>query len=175
MTTTNQGEKFNITFDLGHFLVNDAQTFNKDAITEAEIKQRTITNLELFYKELFKLSGKQAGEDSENRDFDKPKDCVKLPDPVLKLPRAKPIPKPKPLTKWEKYRVEKGLPPRQKRSRMVFSELAQDWVPRWGKGRYDSFILLFVFCFIVLLFFLFSLSFFLSFLFEMIWFIYFDG
>jgi len=133
--TNFQLEKFNITFDLGHLLVNDAQPFNKESITEADMKQRAIQNLELFYKELFKLSGSQAGEDSENRDFDKPKDTVKLPETLLKLPRAKPIPKPKPLSKWEKYRLEKGLPPRKKRSRMVYSELAQDWVPRWGKGR----------------------------------------
>jgi len=138
MTAINQSEKFNVTFDLGHLLVNDAQTFNKDSITEAEIKQRAIQNLELFYKELFKLSGNQVGDDNQNRDFDKPKDTVKLPDPILKLPRSKPIPKPKQLSKWEKYRVEKGLPPRQKRSRMIFSELAQDWVPRWGKGRYNN-------------------------------------
>lgn len=134
-TITNQAEKFNVTFDLGHLLVNDAQPFSKDSTNEAEIKNRAIQNLGLFYKELFKLSGTQNGEDSENRDFDKPKDTVKLPAPLIKLPRSKPVPKPKPLTKWEKYRVEKGLPPRQKRSRMVFSELAQDWVPRWGKGR----------------------------------------
>lgn len=133
--SSTQTDKFNITFDFGHLLVNDAQPFNKDFITEAEIKERAKQNLELFYRELFKLSGNQTGEDNENRDFDKPKDTVKLPEPLLKLPRSKPIPKPKPLTKWEKYRLEKGLPPRKKRSRMVFSELAQDWVPRWGKGR----------------------------------------
>jgi regulator of ribosome biosynthesis len=50
------------------------------------------------------------------------------------LPREKAIPKPKPLTKWEKFRLEKGLPPKEKRSRLVYDEITKDWVPRWGFG-----------------------------------------
>jgi len=128
-------EKFNVNFDFGHLLINDAQTFNSDSITEEQIKQRGVQNLQVFYKELFNMCGKQVGEEDEKRDFDKPKDTVKLPETVIKLPRSKPLPKPKPLTKWEKYRLEKGIAPRKKRSRMVYSELAGDWVPRYGKGR----------------------------------------
>ena len=128
-------EKFNVNFDFGHLMINDAQPFTTESLTETEIKSRAVQNLQLFYRELFKLVGSQVGDDNQNRDFDKPTDTVKLPDPIVKLPRSKPIPKPKPLTKWEKYRLEKGLPPRQRRSRMIFSELTQDWVPRWGKGR----------------------------------------
>jgi regulator of ribosome biosynthesis len=128
-------EKFNVNFDFGHLLVNDAQTFNSDSITEEQIKQRGVQNLQVFYKELFKMCGNQVGEDDEKRDFDKPKDTVKLPATTIKLPRSKPLPKAKPLTKWEKYRLEKGLTARKKRGRMVYSELAGDWVPRYGKGR----------------------------------------
>merc|ERR1712222_65837 len=101
---------------------------------EEQIKERGIQNLQVFYKELFSMAGKQVGEDDEKRDFDKPKDTVKLPETIIKLPRSKPLPKPKPLTKWEKYRAEKGIAPRKKRGRMVFSELTQDSVPRYGKG-----------------------------------------
>jgi regulator of ribosome biosynthesis len=57
-----------------------------------------------------------------------------LPKPKLVLPREKPVPKPKPLTKWEKFRIEKGLPAKEKRSRMVFDPITQDWVPRFGMG-----------------------------------------
>lgn len=130
-----QTEKFNVSYDFGHLLINDAQPFNKESITETDIKQKGTQNLQVFFRDLFKLCGNQVGDDNENQDFDKPKDTVKLPETILKLPRSKPIPKPKPLSKWEKFRLEKGLPPRKKRSRMVYSELAQDWVPRWGKGR----------------------------------------
>jgi regulator of ribosome biosynthesis len=50
------------------------------------------------------------------------------------LPREKPAPKDKQKTKWEKFREERGLPPRKSRSRLVFDELTNDWVPRWGAG-----------------------------------------
>ena len=50
------------------------------------------------------------------------------------MPREKPIPKEKPKTKWEKFREERGLPARQKRSRLVYDPITQDWVPRWGMG-----------------------------------------
>ena len=50
------------------------------------------------------------------------------------LPREKPIPKPKPLTKWEKFRLEKGIQEKAKRSRMVYDPITQDWVPRFGMG-----------------------------------------
>lgn len=34
---------------------------------------------------------------------------AKLPAPTFVLPREKPFPKPKPLTKWQKYAQEKGI------------------------------------------------------------------
>jgi regulator of ribosome biosynthesis len=57
---------------------------------------------------------------------------VTLPKPRIVTPREKPIPKEKPMTKWEKFRLERGLPAREKRSRMVFDPISNDWVPRWG-------------------------------------------
>lgn len=36
------------------------------------------------------------------------------------------------MTKWEKFRLERGLPARKKRSRLVFDPITNDWVPRWG-------------------------------------------
>ncbi len=128
-------EKYNVSCDLGHLLIYDNQPFNKEEIGESEMAERGKNNLKYFYEELFKLCNAQKGEEEEKRDFDKPLDAVILPKPLTKLPRAKPIPKPKAKTRWEKYRDEKGLPAREKRSRMVYNEVAEDWVPRWGKGR----------------------------------------
>lgn len=126
--------KFNVTFDVGHLLINDTQPFSKEP-NEDDIINRGKENLKSFFEELYKLVGTQVGSEEENRDFDKAKDNITLPKPTTILPRFKPVPKPKPLTRWEQYRNEKGLAPRQKRSRMIYSELAKDWVPRWGKGR----------------------------------------
>ena len=134
-SNTNSDGKFNVTFDTGHLLIYDNGPFNVEDINEEDITGRLSKNLKTFYGELFGLLKKQKGENEEKTDFDKAADCLKLPKPVTILPRSKPIPKPKPLTKWEKYRIEKGLPAKEKRSRMVYSELAGDWVPRWGKGR----------------------------------------
>lgn len=59
---------------------------------------------------------------------------VYLPGSKVVLPREKPIPKEKPKSRWEKFREEKGLPARQKRSRMIFDPITNDWVPRYGTG-----------------------------------------
>jgi regulator of ribosome biosynthesis len=90
-----------------------------------------------LFKELFDLKRQQKakeGEDGEVLEYTKPIFNVELPDPKIILPREKPIPKPKPLSKWEKFRQEKGLPAKQKRSRMVYDEITKDWVPRFGHG-----------------------------------------
>ena len=36
------------------------------------------------------------------------------------------------MTKWEKYRLEKGMPARKKRSRVIYDPITKDWVPRYG-------------------------------------------
>ena len=43
------------------------------------------------------------------------------------------MPKPKPLTKWERFAKEKGISHKRK-DKMVWDDEMQDWVPRWGKG-----------------------------------------
>jgi hypothetical protein len=130
---------FNVNYDLGHLLINDTQPFTLPEIGEEDITTRALNNLKGFLDELYKQCSKQKGQEEELRDFDKAQDNIKLPKPLTILPRAKPVPKPKPLSRWERYRLEKGLAPKQKKSRMIWSELANDWVPRWGKGRYVLF------------------------------------
>ena len=65
-------------------------------------------------------------------DYDKPILEVNLPPKLTEFPRQKPIPKDKPLTKWERFKQLKGLRPRKKRSRFVFDEITKAWVPRYG-------------------------------------------
>lgn len=54
-----------------------------------------------------------------------------LPNPTTVLPREKPIPKPKPPTKWEIFAQRKGIVKR-KRSAMEFDETSQEWRRRFG-------------------------------------------
>lgn len=126
----------NKNIDLGHLLITDSSNLTNaenPEVTETLIVKHGKENYIKIISSLFSLLSQQKGEDDENRDYDKDENTVKLPRPILNLPRSNAIPKPKPLTKWEKFKQEKGLTQR-KRSRMVYSEIAKDWVPRWGKG-----------------------------------------
>lgn len=61
---------------------------------------------------------------------------VELPDPSYQLPREKSLPKPKKMTKWEKFAKTKGISKRGKRGRQVYDEASGEWVNRWGyKGK----------------------------------------
>ncbi len=55
-----------------------------------------------------------------------------LPPPAYQLPRAKPLPKPKPPTKWERFAAAKGIQ-HKVRDKKVWDEEKQDWVDRWGR------------------------------------------
>ncbi len=57
-----------------------------------------------------------------------------LPPPTTALPRAKPLPKPREPTKWEKFAQQKGIV-KHKRSKMVFDEAEQTFKRRYGYNR----------------------------------------
>ena len=103
----------NLSLDLGNLAAYDL-----NPITEDSLDQVARENASKLLKALAQL----------------PRDGVmlSLPPATLMLPRAKAIPKPKPLTKWEKFRMVNGLGRRRKRSRMVYEPEVDDYVPRWG-------------------------------------------
>lgn len=60
---------------------------------------------------------------------------LSLPDPSTPLPREKPLPTPKPPTKWELFAAKKGIKDRRRaEGNKVFDEASGEWVPRWGFG-----------------------------------------
>lgn len=59
---------------------------------------------------------------------------VRLPPPALVLPREKPLPKPRPPTKWEIFAQRKGIQKR-KRSSLMWDESTDKWQRRHGYGR----------------------------------------
>ncbi|XP_001379079.1 ribosome biogenesis regulatory protein homolog [Monodelphis domestica] len=59
---------------------------------------------------------------------------AKLPEPSLRLPREKPLPKPRPLTRWQQFAQLKGIRPRKKTS-LVWDEASKQWRRRWGYQR----------------------------------------
>ncbi|EJU06360.1 RRS1-domain-containing protein [Dacryopinax primogenitus] len=58
---------------------------------------------------------------------------AQLPPPTTSLPRAKPLPKPKPPTRWEKFAAAKGIQ-KKRRENKVWDEEKQVFRDRWGRG-----------------------------------------
>jgi len=56
---------------------------------------------------------------------------AKLPEGTTSLPREKPIPKPKPPTKWEKFAKAKGIQ-NQRKEKLVWDEASKEWKPQYG-------------------------------------------
>ena len=128
----------NIFFDTRRLVIIDSNNIlnsknNETELTETIMINKAKQNYIDFASSLFDILNKQQGEEKEDIDYDKAPDELTLPENIITLPRSLPIPIQKPPTKWEKYKMEKGITQR-KRSRMVYSEEVGDWVPRWGKG-----------------------------------------
>ncbi|XP_076921547.1 ribosome biogenesis regulatory protein homolog [Bidens hawaiensis] len=62
---------------------------------------------------------------------------VSLPPPSTKLPREKPLPKPKPPTKWEVFAKKKGIQNRKK-DKLVYDEQTGKWKRRHGYDRVND-------------------------------------
>ncbi|XP_067409778.1 ribosome biogenesis regulatory protein homolog [Emydura macquarii macquarii] len=57
-----------------------------------------------------------------------------LPEPSYRLPREKPLPRPRAPTRWEQFARLKGIR-RRKRTSLVWDEAAKQGRRRWGYGR----------------------------------------
>lgn len=120
---------------MGNLLYEDVQSYAE--VSKEDFSRRTATNICSVYKALFEMKAKQDaqhGEDGEILEYTKSTYTMMMPASKTILPREKPAPLTEAKTKWEKFREEKGLPPRKKRSRLVYDPIQKDWVPRWGKG-----------------------------------------
>ncbi|WWD22607.1 hypothetical protein CI109_107100 [Kwoniella shandongensis] len=83
----------------------------------------TLTSTQALISAIFTLPTKSSGSGP----------VVTLPTPVTLLPREKPLPKPKPPTKWERFAAAKGIS-HKKRDKDVWDDEKQEFVPRWGMG-----------------------------------------
>ncbi|KAG2458410.1 RRS1 protein, partial [Polypterus senegalus] len=59
---------------------------------------------------------------------------AKLPEPQTRLPREKPLPKPRPPTKWEEFAKLKGIR-KKKKTNLVWDDVHKEWRRRWGYKR----------------------------------------
>ncbi|KAI0252060.1 ribosome biogenesis regulatory protein-domain-containing protein [Lactifluus subvellereus] len=114
--------------DPGFLTVTDPNVIDKESYDherEAYLQANARDGIQLLLASLFSLPTLSSPEGP----------LAQLPAPTTQLPRAKPLPKPKPPTKWEKFARAKGISS-QRRDRKVWDEERQAWVPRWGwKGK----------------------------------------
>lgn len=108
----------NLTYDLKHMAAYDIAPLP----SKTEFMAHTRDSVQLLVNKFFTLDRDRVEEGT----------VVILPnDEVFRLPRQKPIPKAKAPTRWQKFMEERNMDKR-KRSRLVYDEVTDDWVPRWG-------------------------------------------
>lgn len=115
--------------DLGSLLALDYNTININSIKsekEKYLTSLTRDNVQILINKIWDLPIERVEETI----------VAKLPKPVYVLPRARQIPKPKPLTKWQQYAKEKGIATKKKKkSKLKWDDQLQKWIPLFGYKR----------------------------------------
>ncbi|XP_047492195.1 ribosome biogenesis regulatory protein homolog [Penaeus chinensis] len=119
-------------FDVGNLLVTDKNTIDEEAVYNPDTRPDYLQSLA--------RDGVQA---LMNKVWDLPSHTednavfVSLPKPTTILPREKPVPKEKALTKWEQFARDKGLTKRKK-DKKVWDHILKRWVPRFGMKKVQA-------------------------------------
>lgn len=114
-------------YDLGNLLVEDVGPVDVSAL-----ERDTVGTCQAMATRMF--------QGLLNRLFELPAEAVpmgriaELPRPTTALPREKPLPTPRPPTKWEEFAQRKGIV-KHKRSKLVLDEGTQEFKRRHGYGR----------------------------------------
>jgi len=113
-------------FDLNLLLATDLNELNATALKDRNqcdkyLKELARDNMQLLMNGIFELpiQSNQVGI------------MATLPARITQLPREKPLPVAKPMTKWEKFAKAKGIQKRKK-DRMVYNEETGEYAPAWG-------------------------------------------
>ncbi|XP_048214674.1 ribosome biogenesis regulatory protein homolog [Perognathus longimembris pacificus] len=130
-------KELELEFDLGNLLAVDRnpptalRAAGPGPAGEAALRALARDNAQLLVNRLWALpaAGAGAGEAA----------LARLPEPATRLPRAKPAPRPRPLTRWQQFARLKGIRPR-KRGSLAWDEASGEWRRRWGyrRARDDS-------------------------------------
>lgn len=132
------------TYDLGNLatfdpnpLDNEKLLSKDESIKEDHLQSVTRDNVQLLINQILSLPVKTTTEThGSSTGQNSTMTLIQLPEPTTILPREKPIPKAKPLTKWQQFSARKGIKPKAKDGKMVYDEDTGEWVPKWGyKGK----------------------------------------
>lgn len=128
-----------VTYDLGNLAVFDTNPIDRNDVDssnakrEESIRALTRDNVQLLVNQLLSLPIKKTTEHTGGTSGQgATMALLQLPEPTSELPREKPLPKPKPLTKWQKFAIKKGIKSKERSGKMVYDEDAGKWVPKWG-------------------------------------------
>lgn len=121
-------KELELEFDLGNLLASDRNppTVLRQAgpAPEAELRALARDNTQLLINQLWQLPTERVEEAV----------VARLPEPTTRLPREKPVPKPRPLTRWQQFARLKGIRPKKK-TNLVWDEVSGQWQRRWGYKR----------------------------------------
>ncbi|XP_074841853.1 ribosome biogenesis regulatory protein homolog [Carettochelys insculpta] len=122
-------KELELEFDLGNLLALDRNPPARAADAQRESRLRSLArdNTQLLVAQLWALPAERA--DGATGPL-----VAQLPEPSYRLPREKPLPRPRPPTRWEQFARLKGIR-RRKRTALVWDEAAKQWRRRWGYGR----------------------------------------
>eukprot|EP01065_Artemidia_motanka_P052376 TRINITY_DN9448_c0_g1_i2.p1 TRINITY_DN9448_c0_g1~~TRINITY_DN9448_c0_g1_i2.p1 ORF type:complete len:254 (+),score=105.85 TRINITY_DN9448_c0_g1_i2:64-825(+) len=114
--------------DLGNLMLSDKVAPEYGSLTDTALQRLARDRAQAVVAGLFALPTKRVETaDGGGR-------LALLPAPEAVIPREKPPPKDKPLTKWEEFRKERGLKKRKKEGK-IFDETSQKWLPTHGAKR----------------------------------------
>ncbi|CAH0579211.1 unnamed protein product [Chrysodeixis includens] len=110
--------------DIGTLLASDTNDLDTKALQANKddyLQALTRDNTQLLLNKIWELPTERVDEAI----------VVRLPEPKTVLPRAKPCPKPKALTKWQEFAKAKGIT-KKKKDKVQWDEQLQKWVPLYG-------------------------------------------
>lgn len=116
------------TFDLGYLLAEDPNPLTVDrANIEQSLAEVARDGAQSLINQLLTTCPLSSTSDGV---------LLTLPAPATRLPREKPVPQPKPPTKWERFAEKKGIKPktREQRRNLAYDEDSGEWKRKWGYG-----------------------------------------
>lgn len=118
------------TFDLGLLLANDpnpvaAPRTSDPAVLEAHLASVARDGAQVLINQLLTTCAISSTPQGV---------LLSLPPPQTPLPREKPVPTPKPETKWAAFAKRRGIKPktREQRRNLQYNEATGEWERRWG-------------------------------------------
>ncbi|CAG9863544.1 unnamed protein product [Phyllotreta striolata] len=119
-----------LNYDLGTLLAEDTNDFDSNLLNQKKndyLLQLTRDNTQLLINQIWELPTERVEEAI----------VVKLPIQKTRLPRMKPIPKPRPLTRWEEFAKAKGIV-KKKKAKLSWDEHLKKWIPLYGFKKAQS-------------------------------------